>query len=125
MRRSNLCVLLILLPLLSLAGGCGMIGFPGVYRIEVEQGNIITQEMIDQLKPGMSRRQVRFILGTPLLQDTFNQQRWDYRYVVRKGNEVLREKHLAIFFDGDTLSHFSGDFIPSSAATGPAYTGGG
>lgn len=106
------CLLLCLL-LLSL-NACTLVGFPGVYRIDIEQGNIITQEMVDQLKPGMSRRQVRFILGTPLVEDTFNQSRWDYRYVLRNGMDVKFEDHLTVYFDGDKLSHFSGNFRPST-----------
>ena len=80
---------------------CGFIG--------VEQGNIVTQEMVEQLKPGMSRRQVRFILGTPLLEDPFNQSRWDYPYVKRNGNKVLDEARLMVYFDGDKLVSFEGD----------------
>jgi outer membrane protein assembly factor BamE len=91
---------------------CGFVGFPGVYRIDVEQGNIVTQEMADQLKPGMSRRQVRFILGTPLVEDTFNENRWDYLYVKRNGLEVLDEAHLTVIFEGDTLTEVRGDYLP-------------
>ena len=79
--------------LISLAiaclSACSFVGFPGVYKIDVEQGNIITQEMADQLQPGMSRRQVRFILGTPLVEDTFNQ-------------------------DGDALQTVTGDYLPAA-----------
>ncbi|MFK8050972.1 MAG: outer membrane protein assembly factor BamE [Halioglobus sp.] len=94
--------------------GCGSLGFPGVYRINVEQGNIITQDMVDQLKPGMSRRQVRFILGTPLVEDSFNQQRWDYAYVTRNGNKLLSEEQLTVYFEGDVLSKFTSSLSPSS-----------
>jgi len=94
-------------------GGCGFVGFPGVYRIDVEQGNIVTQEMVDQLRPGMSRRQVRFILGTPLLQDSFNQQRWDYPYVKRNGQRVLGESRLTVYFDNDSLVKIMGDYAAS------------
>lgn len=69
--RTLLVSLLCALALTSLTG-CGFVGFPGVYRINVEQGNIIDQEKVDKLKIGMSRRQVRFILGTPLVEDSFN-----------------------------------------------------
>jgi len=93
---------------------CGFIGFPGVYRIDVEQGNIVTQEMADQLKPGMSRRQVRFILGTPLVEDTFNESRWDYVYVKRNGLKVLSESRLTVVFDGDTLTDVEGDILPAA-----------
>ena len=91
---------------------CGFVGFPGVYKIDVEQGNIVTQEMADQLRPGMSRRQVRFILGTPLIEDTFNQDRWDYPYVKRNGMTILSESRLTVIFDGDTLLEVSGDYLP-------------
>ncbi len=106
-------ILSISLILLCLAG-CGAIGFPGVYKIDVEQGNIVTREMVDQLKPGMSRRQVRFILGTPLLEDSFNQNRWDYLYVTRNGSDVIAEQQLTVFFEGDTLTRFAGTLTPNT-----------
>lgn len=75
---------------------------------------MLTQEMVDKLKPGMTKSQVRFIMGTPLLADTFNQNRWDYYYSLEptKGEEV-RER-VAIIFDNDQLVGFRGDFIPSN-----------
>jgi len=91
---------------------CSFVGFPGVYRIDVEQGNIVTQEMADQLKPGMSRRQVRFIMGTPLIEDTFNENRWDYLYVKRNGLNVLSESRLTVIFDQDSLAEVKGDYLP-------------
>ncbi len=97
-----------LLAALSLSA-CGFVGFPGVYKIDVEQGNIVTSEMVAQLKPGMTRRQVRFILGTPLIEDPFNQDRWDYPYVKRNGLKVLNESHLTVYFDGDSLVKYDGD----------------
>ena len=89
---------------------CGAVGFPGVYRIDVEQGNIVTQDMVEQLQPGMSKRQVRFILGTPLIEDTFNRDRWDYVYNNRNGLEVLSESTLTVVFECDTLVDVQGDF---------------
>jgi len=110
--------------LLSLAltcvAGCSSWGFPGVYRINVEQGNIVTQEMVDQLKPGMTRRQVRFILGTPLIEDSFNQDRWDYIYTLRNGNTTLFEKRLTVHFEGDKLTHFTSTVPPSSETAAEA-----
>jgi outer membrane protein assembly factor BamE len=107
--------------LISLAVGllsaCNFVGFPGVYKIDVEQGNIITQEIADQLKPGMSRRQVRFILGTPLLADSFNLDRWDYIYVVRNGLEILDESELSVHFEGDSLATVTGDYLPPAWAS--------
>ncbi len=104
--------LLLSLILVALAG-CSSWGFPGVYRINVEQGNIVTQEMVDQLKPGMSRRQVRFILGTPLLEDPFNDDRWDYIYTLRNGNKTIKENHLTVFFEGDSVSRFDSSLEPT------------
>ena len=104
-------ILLIALAM-TLISACSAVGFPGVYRIDVEQGNIVTQEMADQLQPGMSRRQVRFVLGTPLVEDTFNRDRWDYVYTRRNGLEVLAEERLTVMFEGDSLVGVSGDYTP-------------
>jgi len=95
--------------------GCGFVGFPGVYRIDVEQGNLVDQEMIEQLKPGMSRRQVRFIMGSPLVEDTFNPDRWDYPYVIRNGTDIIREAQVTILFDDDRLTEIQGDYLPEWA----------
>ena len=101
------CLLIVLLT------GCSSWGFPGVYRIDVEQGNIVDQEMVDQLKTGMSRRQVRYILGTPLIEDPFSRNRWDYAFTVRNGNTIKQENLLTVFFDGDSLDHFTSTIPPS------------
>ena len=98
---------------------CSAVGFPGVYRIDVEQGNIVDQEMADQLEPGMSKRQVRFILGTPLVEDPFNQDRWDYKYSRRNGLEILDEALLTVFFENDALTEVRGDYIPESFTATP------
>lgn len=101
--------------LVGLTSGCGSFGFPGVYRVDIEQGNIITQHMVDQLKPGMTRRQVRYILGTPLVEDSFNQSRWDYVYTIRNGTDSVADQRLSVYFEGDELSHFRGNFVPAAA----------
>ena len=106
-------ILLIALAM-TLISACSAVGFPGVYRIDVEQGNIVTQEIADQLQPGMSRRQVRFILGTPLVEDTFNRDRWDYVYTKRNGLEVLAEDRLTVVFEGDSLVAVHGDYTPAA-----------
>ena len=106
--------ILIFISLLTLSA-CSGLSFPGVYRIDVEQGNVVTQEMVDQLKPGMTTRQVRFILGTPLLKDSFNNDRWDYIYSIKNGDELRDESRLTVYFANDKLTHFSGNFRPSSA----------
>lgn len=93
---------------------CGLLAscaeFPGVYKIDIEQGNVITQEMVDQLRPGMTKRQVRFIMGTPLIKDTFNQNRWDYLYSFQPGGGERQETRMVMLFDEqDRLVSFSGD----------------
>ena len=106
--------LLLSLLLISMTA-CGFIGFPGVYKINVEQGNIITQEDVDKLEQGMTRRQVRFILGTPLIEDTFNRERWDYHYEITRGDRMLTQREFTVFFDGDRLKSVSGDYKPAWA----------
>lgn len=91
--------------------GCSGIGFPGVYLVNIDQGNIVDQDMVDQLKPEMTRRQVRFLLGTPLVEDTFNNDRWDYLRVVRRGNDTLLRRKLTVVFEDDVLVDVVGDFV--------------
>jgi outer membrane protein assembly factor BamE len=109
-------ILLISLAIVCVSA-CSFVGFPGVYKLNNEQGNIVTQEMADQLKPDMTRRQVRFILGTPLVADTFNPDRWDYIYVKRNGADVLSESRLTVEFEGDNLVQLSGDLVPATWGT--------
>ena len=88
--------------------GCA---FPGVYRIDIPQGNVITQEMVDQLRPGLTKRQVTFILGTPLIRDTFDQDRWDYLYSFQPGGGERVQERITVFFDENgELTHFEWDF---------------
>ncbi len=95
--------------LLALAG-CS---FPGVYKIDIQQGNVVTQDMIDQLRPGMTRRQVRFIMGNPLIQDTFHTNRWDYLYSLQPGGGQRQQERMSIYFnESDQLVSLSGDFMP-------------
>jgi outer membrane protein assembly factor BamE len=89
--------------------------FPFVYKIDIEQGNIIEQEAIDQLIPGLTKDQVRFILGSPINIDTFNQQRWDYIYSISRGGGGHRQERLSLYFTDNRLAYFQGDFIPSGA----------
>lgn len=92
--------------------GCG---FPGVYRIDVQQGNVVTQEMVDQLRPGMTTRQVRFIMGTPLIQDTFAPDRWDYLYSLQAGHRARTQERISLTFENDLLVGLSGDFTPGTS----------
>jgi len=96
------------------AGGQNPVFFPGVHKIPIQQGSKITQEMVDKLRPGMTKAQVRFVLGTPLISDTFDQNRWDYHYILLLGDGKEVEEQLSVFFEGDELVSFDGDFVPSS-----------
>lgn len=88
------------------------------YRIDVRQGNYVTQDMVSQLKPGLSQQQVRFILGTPLLVDSFHKDRWDYLYRLQPGRgEGFQTRRMTVFFDDGKLVRVAGDV---SAASGEA-----
>lgn len=89
--------------------GCG---WSVVHRMEIQQGNYVTQEMVDQLKPGMTRDQVRFVLGTPLLVDIFHENRWDYVYFRRRSDaRTAEQRRLSVFFEGDKLVRVGGDIV--------------
>lgn len=103
---------------LTLAG-CSNLEFPWVYRINVDQGNIITQEMVNELKPGMTRDQVKFVMGSPLIADSFHTDRWDYVYTLLNAKGVRTRQSLSIFFNDDKLAGLSGDFMPASAQQQP------
>ncbi|UTW09302.1 outer membrane protein assembly factor BamE [Pseudomonas benzenivorans] len=105
----------LLLTSLTLTGLFALAGcsFPGVYKIDIQQGNVVTQDMIDQLRPGMTRRQVRFIMGNPLLTDTFHSNRWDYLYSIQPGGGQRLQERVSLVFDGnDQLVGLAGDFLP-------------
>lgn len=89
--------------------------FPGVYKLEVQQGNVVTQEMVNQLKPGMTREQVRFIMGTPLLTDSFTNDRWDYFYSLKDSDDNYSRERLTLLFQGDSLVNMKGNFRPGGA----------
>tara|TARA_B110000046_G_scaffold186022_1_gene231482 strand:+ start:7354 stop:7710 length:357 start_codon:yes stop_codon:yes gene_type:complete len=109
-------VLTLLISLTLLATGCSWIKFPGVHKVQITQGNIVDQEMIDKLLPGMTKSQVQFVLGTPLIADTFDQQRWDYLYTRLSPTDVKTEERVTIYFDSEgNLLRMSGDYLPTSA----------
>ncbi len=104
----------------TLMSGCSLfadnnprvLSFPGAYKIDIQQGNVITQEMVNQLRPGMTRDQVRFVMGQPMLPDTYNQNRWDYIYSFHPGGEKRTQQTLTLFFQNDKLASFEGDIRP-------------
>ena len=83
------------------------------YKVEVVQGNFVSKEQVAALKPGMSRQQVREILGTSLLNDVFHANRWDYVFTIRRQGVDPQERHLTVFFNGELLDRFEGDEMPS------------
>lgn len=84
------------------------------YRINIVQGNFVSREAASQLREGMTRDQVRFLLGTPLLTDVFHANRWDYVFSFRRGSTpVVQQRRYTVFFDGDKLVKFGGDELPS------------
>ena len=87
---------------------------PGVYTLEIQQGNIIDQAMIDQLRPGMNKRQVLYIMGSPMLDDVFHKNRWDYLYSNQPSGEDRVQKQVSLFFENDQIVGIQGDFRPSA-----------
>jgi len=85
---------------------------PLMHHQNIQQGNIVSQELIDQLRPGMARRQVKYIMGTPILVDVFHQDRWDYVYSMKEGNNPRSQKRISLFFSDDKLIRIEGDFRP-------------
>ena len=94
------------------------LNLPGVtpYRIEIQQGNYVSQDMVAKLKRGMSRDQVRFVLGTPLVTDMFHADRWDYVFYRERPDKTRESRRLAVFFKDDRLDRVEGDVVPQGAA---------
>ncbi|MCK5872572.1 MAG: outer membrane protein assembly factor BamE [Methylococcales bacterium] len=88
---------------------------PGVYKIDIQQGNRVDQEMINQLRPQMRKRQVLYIMGSPMLVDIFHKTRWDYLYSHQKGGEDRQQKRISLYFERDILTAIQGDFKPDSS----------
>ena len=105
--------------LLSLLTGCS--GFKlSPHRIDVQQGNALDEEAVVRLKPGLTRSQVRFLLGSPLIVDPFRDNRWDYVYVFHKAGRLTEQKRITLFFDGDVLVRMEGDLPPAAAEAAAA-----
>jgi len=88
----------------------------GVYKLDINQGNYITQDMVEKLKEGQSKQQVRLILGTPLLVSAFRDNRWDYVYEYTRGGKVVEQRKFSTYFVDDMLARWEGDELPVSAA---------
>ena len=92
----------------SLQSSDSFLGLITPYRVEVVQGNVVTKEQVDAIKPGLSRAQVRNILGSPLLTDLFHADRWDYVFTIRRPGAEAQARRIVALFDGDTLKSIEG-----------------
>jgi outer membrane protein assembly factor BamE len=102
------------------AGGCSSLqssdSFLGVitpYRIDIVQGNVVTEEQAARVKPGMTRDQVREILGSPMLTDIFHANRWDYVFTIKRPGTEPQRRSIVARFDGDTLKSLEAPDLPS------------
>ena len=114
---------LTLLMVLALAGCKQAPELPSVispYKIDIQQGNVVTQAMVAKLKAGMTRAQVRFALGSPLIVDPFRTDRWDYVYMYQKQGQEPQRRRLTIIFEEDRLSRIEGDVVPTESTQEPA-----
>jgi outer membrane protein assembly factor BamE len=90
------------------------------FRIDVRQGNYVSQDMVAQLKPGQTKDQVRFILGTPLIVDAFHADRWDYVYRFQPGRGEVEQRHLVVYFQDNRLVRVAGDVVAGESTEAPA-----
>lgn len=96
-----------------LLGGC-------LYRMDVQQGNLLDQNQVSQLEPGMTRSQVLYLLGTPMVPEGFNDDRWDYYHYIGKGREIRQTRRLTVWFSNDKVERIEDDAPPRPAASAPA-----
>ena len=108
-RLRPLGLMLLLLLGLSLAG-CAP-PWPKAHKIDIQQGNVITQEMIEELEIGMSRRDVQFVMGSPMLVSPFRENRWDYIYTLRPSRGERERRHVVLHFENDRLARIGGDSV--------------
>ncbi len=88
---------------------------PRVYKLSVQQGNVITQEMVDRLEPGMTRNQVEYVMGRPVLQDPFDDDQWVYLYTLEVPDLFVQAFKMVLIFEDDTLVSITGDYVPTTA----------
>ena len=103
LRLIALIALCALIPL----SGCGVL-----YKLDIQQGNLFNKEQVDTLKPGMSKRQVLLVMGSPSIISPFDQARWDYVSSIKRGRGKMDSKDLVLFFEGESLARIEGDYFP-------------
>lgn len=87
-------------------------GCVAIYKMDMRQGNLVDQKMVDKLKPGMTKRQVTVVMGTPLVNSPFNQNHWEYLTSYSRRGRKADIKNLSLQFEGDTLAKIEGDWQP-------------
>lgn len=121
MQRPSVFRLFALLGSIAVLGGCSswannpdsLLYMISPHRIDIQQGNVVTQEQVALLKPGMSRLQVRDVMGTPLLVDTFHANRWDYIFTLRQSGRQVARRNVVLIFDGDNLKTVDAPDLPT------------
>ena len=86
----------------------------GVYKLDINQGNYLTQDMVEKLRVGQPRQQVRQVLGTPLVTSAFHDNRWDYVYQYTRGGKRVEQRTFTVYFVDDKLARWEGDEMPPS-----------
>ena len=118
MRCNPVSTLCEIAPIMIALAGCQQVPVPALpvltpYKIDIQQGNVVTQDMVSKLKPGMTPAQVRFILGTPLVVDAFHKDRWDYVYRLEKRGNLQEHRRIVVVFADDKLARIEGDVVPA------------
>lgn len=85
------------------------------FKLDIQQGNVVTSKMLLQLRPGMTKSQVRFIMGTPLVQDSFHGNRWDYVYQMRENGKLVEQRRVILDFEKELLKSVRGDVVPAGS----------
>jgi outer membrane protein assembly factor BamE len=104
---------------LGCIAGCSAIRFPGVHRVIIHQGNLVSQTMVDRLRPGMTKSQVRYVLGNPIIDDSLNQDRWEYINTLQVSGRKMIQRSLVVHFRDNRLSFFEGNYrdVPPASAS--------
>ncbi len=118
--RSGKLLTILFVAATVMMNGCSVDKLPGIYRIDIQQGNVVTQDMLTGLENGMSKEKVRRILGTPAIQDTFHQQRWDYIYTFQEGGGERVERRISLLFKNERLHRIEGDVKPGTGRAADA-----
>ncbi len=116
--------LIIVSVLLASCGGVSKLPSFTTHKIEINQGNLIAPEMRAKLKPGMSRAQVRLLLGTPLINDVFHANRWDYVYRLEQNGKLVEQQGMTLFFEGEELKRIDDSNMPTLSRAGTSEPNG-